>query len=158
MSFLVPPAVAGLAVTAGVAAHLVVFIRGEWHMRAPHIIMFHTLLITAVYFLLSRQEDSSSAGRLVFGAFAAYLCGLFGSMTAYRVLFHSLKSFPGPRTASISKLWHVYQNLNSRNYELLDQMYRDYGEFVRIGIAPQHEQSVARAEHNLVRIRHIRHD
>lgn len=135
MSLLVHPAVAGLAVTAGVAAHLAVFIRGEWHMRAPHIIMFHTLLIAVAYFILSRQEDSStSAGRLVLGTFAAYLCGLFGSMTAYRVLFHSLRSFPGPRTASISKLWHVYQNLNSRNYELLDQMYQDYGEFVRIGI------------------------
>lgn len=134
MSLLVPPVIAGLAVTAGVAAHLAVFIHGEWHMRAPHIIMFHTFLIAVAYFVLSRQEDIPSAGRLVLGTFASYLCGLFGSMTAYRVFFHSLKSFPGPRTASISKLWHVYQNLNSRNYELLDQMYQDYGEFVRIGI------------------------
>lgn len=149
MSFIVPAAIAGLAVTAGVAAHLAVFIRGEWHMRAPHIIMFHTLLPTVAYFMLSRQEDSSSAGRLVLGTFAAYLCGLFGSMTVYRVLFHSLNSFPGPRTASISKLWHVYQNLNSRNYELLDQMYRDYGEFVRIGKVPHCEHCAFRARNYL---------
>lgn len=154
MSLLVSPAIAGLAVTAGVAAHLGFFIRGEWHMRAPHIIMFHAFIIAVAYFLLSRQEDSSSAARLVLGTFAAYLCGLFGSMTAYRVLFHSLKSFPGPRTASISKLWHVYQNLNSRNYELLDQMYRDYGEFVRIGMSPNMSTLVVIIRHDLNRMRH----
>lgn len=141
MSLLVSPAIAGLAVAAGLAAHLAVFIRGEWHMWAPHIVMFHSLLVAAAYLLLAQQEVALSAARLVLEAFAAYSCGLFGSMTVYRVMFHSLRSFPGPRMASMSKLWHVYQNLNSRNYELLDKVYRDYGEFVRIGIVSSPEHS-----------------
>lgn len=54
-------------------------------------------------------------------------------MTIYRLFFHPLRRFPGPVLARVSKLWHVFHCINSRNYLLLDKLHLQYGEFVRTG-------------------------
>lgn len=102
-------------------------------MRAPYVVMVHALLLMADFWLESRVSTAACPGNRITASAAGYLVGLFTSMAIYRVLVHALRRFPGPRMASISKLWHVYQNLDSTNYKLLDRMYQEYGEVVRIG-------------------------
>ena len=64
-----------------------------------------------------------------------HLCGLFGSIFAYRLFFHPLRAFPGPSGARISKLWLLFQDIKSqyRTFLSFDELHRKYGKFVRIG-------------------------
>lgn len=127
------PIIFAVAGATGVASHLGIFIRGEWHMKAPYVVMTYATLASLGLWVEARILRASSPVENVLVATTGHFCGLFMSMVVYRLLFHQLRSFPGPRIASASKLWHVYQNLNSRNYELLDSLSQQYGDFVRIG-------------------------
>ena len=62
-----------------------------------------------------------------------YLFALFASIAARRLFFHRLQSFPGPILAKVSKLWHLYHCLDSRNHLVLDDLHNRYGDFVRTG-------------------------
>ncbi|OOF94575.1 hypothetical protein ASPCADRAFT_26369, partial [Aspergillus carbonarius ITEM 5010] len=62
-----------------------------------------------------------------------YLVSLLSSITIYRAFFHPLRHFPGPFGARISKLWHVWQVRDSKNYRVLDNLHTQYGDFVRTG-------------------------
>ncbi|CAJ2507920.1 Uu.00g091060.m01.CDS01 [Anthostomella pinea] len=125
----------------GFAAHLGVFIRGEWHVQAPQLFIGHACVILCVPLCWSFLPDSDSAGLgpLVDGlmwASLAYLTGLFASIFIYRVSgFHRLTvaGFPGPFGARVSKLWHVWACRYSKNHELLDRLHQEYGDFVRTG-------------------------
>lgn len=64
---------------------------------------------------------------------AFYLKPLFGSIAIYRLFFHRLRYFPGPRLAVVSKLWHVWQCRDSHNHLVLERLHREYKSFVRIG-------------------------
>jgi hypothetical protein len=115
----------------GVIMHLGVFIRGEWHLQAPHIILAHAFIFTL---LVAKQLVSGlSTSYGVALSFLAYLCGLLGSMAVYRLFFHRLISFPGPRLAALSKLWHVWLCRNSQNHLVLESWRQKYGTFVRTG-------------------------
>lgn len=59
---------------------------------------------------------------------------LFGSITIYRLYFHRLNRFPGPRLAAVTKLWHVWQCRDSRNHQVLEKLHQEYGSFVRTGM------------------------
>ncbi|PVI04480.1 cytochrome P450 [Periconia macrospinosa] len=63
------------------------------------------------------------------------MTSLFSSIGVYRVFFHKLRSFPGPYLARVSKLWHVWKCVKSRsrNHLILDDLYKQYGDFVRTG-------------------------
>lgn len=62
-----------------------------------------------------------------------YSLGLFGSIAIYRLFFRRLRTFPGPRLAALTKLWHVYQCWDSRNHLVLDAFHKKYGTVVRTG-------------------------
>lgn len=120
----------------GVTIHLSLFIRGEWHLLAPLVILLHVLVglvLLAVYAPIDDKCDflnfTVGAGTLSF----TYLLGLFGSMATYRIFFHRLRKFPGPHAAALTKLWHVYGCRNSRGYRQLHALQREYGRFVRTG-------------------------
>lgn len=122
----------------GVAVHLGLFIRGEWHLKAPAIVIFHAMGFCSIFAMFHGLHQASSSP--MFRSFsdtgavvAAYLVGLFGSMTVYRLFFHPLRAFPGPRLAAISKLWHVYKCRDSRGHHVLEEWHRKYGEIVRTG-------------------------
>jgi hypothetical protein len=135
MASVAPMAIAPFCL--GVMIHLGLFIRGEWHNQAPHIIIAHTLVLT----LLSGKSMVSGVS-IWYGValpFLMYLCGLFGSMAVYRLFFHRLRSFPGPRMAALTKLWHVWHCRNSQNHLLLESCYQKYGNFVRTGLSPSHQ-------------------
>ena len=125
----------------GVAAHLSVFIRGEWHVQAPQLVIGHAWLIFCVALcrVFLRDSDSERLGPLVDGlawASLAYLPGLFTSIFIYRVSgTHRLAAagFPGPFGARVSKLWHVWACRHSKNHEVLDRLHQEYGDFVRTG-------------------------
>ncbi|KAH8595452.1 cytochrome P450 [Bisporella sp. PMI_857] len=119
---------------AGIFMHHTVFIYGEWHIRAPKIVLAHgaTLLCAAGTRTLTGNFDILKY-TLWFGA--GYLSSLYGSIGLYRVFFHRLSraNFPGPLYARVSKIPHVWACRNSKNHIYLDNLRKKYGDFVRTG-------------------------
>lgn len=116
-----------LPLALGVGAHLAIFIQGEWHLQAPALFIAHATAFSALFVLGISQPLT---------LWLLYLTGLFLSMGCYRLLFHRLRAFPGPRMAALSKLWHVLQCLDSRNHLVLQRLHAQYGPFVRTGMSP----------------------
>jgi hypothetical protein len=125
----------------GVAAHLGVFIHGEWHVHAPQLIISHVFVVLCLALCRAVLQDSYDPGLALLvdrlgWIFVTYPLGLFGSILVYRASrFHRLTAadFPGPFGARLSKLWHVWQCRDSRNHEVLDRLHQKYGDFVRTG-------------------------
>ncbi|KAL9593682.1 MAG: hypothetical protein Q9219_007437 [cf. Caloplaca sp. 3 TL-2023] len=69
---------------------------------------------------------------LVFGV---YLTTLLTSIVVYRVYFHRLsrEGFAGPPLARITEIWHAWACRDSKNFLVLDDVAREYGDFVRTG-------------------------
>lgn len=123
-----------LASITGIIVHLGLFNRGEWHMKAPHVVVGHVLLITVSLLGASRERTASQLLPHLICFSAAYLGSLFFSILVYRLSpLHRLHHFPGPRLAAASKLWHVWQCRDSRNHEVMRNLYHEYGDFVRTG-------------------------
>jgi hypothetical protein len=70
-------------------------------------------------------------------AWFAGLCfnvGLASSIAAYRLLFHRLRSFPGPWGAKLSRFYAVNLASKGLQYHLeLRKLHDQYGDFVRTG-------------------------
>lgn len=126
-----------VAAMAGFASHQVLFIRGEWHMQAPIVLRVYVTLIvlTCITEILGGDEILGNLKRS-FMVIATYATSLFTSMTIYRILFHRLRSFPGPFWAAVSKFWHVVKcvQMTSQNHVILDGLHKQYGDFVRTGM------------------------
>ena len=127
--------VAIVGATLGVASHLGYFIHGEHHMQSTRILAFFVVAPIALFVTASRYTDGNSyleAGKLTAVATGSYLTALTTSILIYRAFFHRLRNFPGPLSARLSKVTHVFRIAkNSRNYILAEQMFEKYGEFVR---------------------------
>ena len=120
------------AVAAGTASHSLVFIRGEYHSKAPALLLIY--LASYVLVLFNESEDGFPlAVRNATLIINAYVFALFASMVIYRTMFHPLRAFPGPTLARVSKLWHVYMVRGSQNHLALEGMREKYGNFVRTG-------------------------
>ncbi|OTB02811.1 hypothetical protein M426DRAFT_322404 [Hypoxylon sp. CI-4A] len=115
----------------GVIVHLGLFIRGEWHLHAASVILVHALVFTLL--LVEQLVSTLAIWHGVALPFLAYLCGLFFSMGVYRLYFHRLRSFPGPRLVALSKLWHVWLCRNAQSHLVLESWRQQYGTFVRTG-------------------------
>lgn len=135
------PWLAGSA-TAGLVAHHGFFIHGEWHLRVPSIVFGHVALAALTLYCVPVIAASSSGDqvvvqvhylRLCTGMYACYLTALFASVTIYRLLFHKLKHFPGPKLAAVSKLWQVWHARHATNHLVMQGLYKKYGQFVRSG-------------------------
>ncbi|KAJ5754144.1 cytochrome P450 [Penicillium nucicola] len=125
----------GIAVVVGLLAHQLIFINGEWHLRGPSVVVFHIIfgiiLYSAVLFL--RPDSRKSNVNRVTLSILIYHISLFSSITIYRIFFHRLRRFPGPRLAACTKLWHVWKCRDSRGHLVLQAWYEEYGPFVRTG-------------------------
>ncbi|KAK8135353.1 hypothetical protein PG984_003293 [Apiospora sp. TS-2023a] len=64
---------------------------------------------------------------------ASYLSSLCTSIIVYRLFFHATSSFPGPKLAGVTKLWHVFHTLDSKNFSFLQRLHLEYGPVVRTG-------------------------
>ncbi|KAI0534869.1 cytochrome P450 [Xylaria digitata] len=118
----------------GVLSHLIIFIRGEWHMRVPALITGYSFLIIALlYAEYCRINDLNSAIRVTSHAISSYIVSLFSSIIVYRKCFHRLRHFPGPPLAAITKLWHVQKGLDGKNHLLIEDLFKRYGPIIRTG-------------------------
>jgi hypothetical protein len=97
MDSVLPMAIASFFL--GGIVHSGFFVRSEWHIQAPTIALAHFLIWVL---LLTRQLLSvrSKWYEVAISSFV-YLCGLFVSIAVYRLFFHRLRSFPGPRLAAL---------------------------------------------------------
>ena len=69
----------------------------------------------------------------IFSANSSYLSSLVLSTLIYRVYFHPLKSFPGSRLASLSKLYEAFINWHGGNGPAVRDLHRQHGDFIRTG-------------------------
>ena len=118
----------------GVFAHHVLFIHGEWHLWAPTLVSIHVIsggLLVAIEVALKGNSKGTKLNALI--AISCYLISLSTSIAIYRIYFHRLRHFPGPRLAAATKLWHVWQCRDSRNHLVLEKLRQKYGPFVRTG-------------------------
>ncbi|PYI08005.1 cytochrome P450 [Aspergillus sclerotiicarbonarius CBS 121057] len=99
----------------GVVLHHGLFIHGEWHVQAPHILMFHLVCF------LTLVVNVPTGWQII----GVYLLGLFSSILTYRLFFHRLNDFPGPRWARASKIWHLWTARTSQNHFFLAKL-RDH--------------------------------
>ncbi|KAI9698907.1 MAG: hypothetical protein M1820_007328 [Bogoriella megaspora] len=123
-----------IAAALGLFAHHAIFIRGEWHLWAPTVVTAH--LAAGCLFVLVRLYKLNSVYDSILSTVppaAFYLAALLGSIVIYRLYFHRLRHFPGPRLAAVSKLWHVWLCRDSRNHLILEDWHQKYGNFVRTG-------------------------
>lgn len=121
----------GAAFAVGICLHVFLFSHGEWHLRVRTLVFVHTVIFTIAV------AASFANGTFKIGLFlllsAEYFLGLFSSITIYRLFFHRLRSFPGPRSLATSKLWHVWQSRHRQNHLILHRLYKKYGPIVRTG-------------------------
>ena len=124
-----------LPIMLGILSHICIFMRGEWHIRAPLVLHCHVAVFVLGVFVDLAYGSGNMLDSLRTSALAmfTYVSALLASMVVYRKFFHRLRGFPGPGMAGLTKLWHVYHCANSQNHLLLDSMYQKYGQFVRTG-------------------------
>ncbi|KAE9378415.1 cytochrome P450 monooxygenase-like protein [Stipitochalara longipes BDJ] len=129
--------VAIIGATLGVASHLGYFINGEHHMQATKITAFFIIAPLAVFAITLREIASHSyieAGKITGVGTVSYFTALSTSILIYRACFHPLRNFPGPFSAKLSKIIHVFRIAkDSKNFLLNEEMFEKYGEFVRVG-------------------------
>jgi hypothetical protein len=115
--------------------HHGLFIHGEWHLEAPKVLAYHIFTFIAIFWLevLGASSSASQGCLRSIVVSTTYTCGLWFSISIYRLFFHRLRGFPGPRLAALSKLWHVWKCRSSRGHIVLQDWHRKYGTFVRTG-------------------------
>lgn len=104
-------------------------------MRAPNLVRLYIggcILATLLETRLQHHVDMGAMQTSILIA-ASFTLALFSSIAMYRVFFHRLQRFPGPRIAAVSKFWHMSHCLSSKNHLLLEKLHRQYGDFVRTG-------------------------
>ena len=124
-----------LAGAAGILSHCGFFLHGEHHIHAPRLSLLFLFCIFLLwgYHTTTEHDGQHKAMEKTLADMATYSASLFASMTIYRLFFHPLRSFPGPPLASVSKLWHVWKVRKAKNHLLMEEMFNQYGDFVRIG-------------------------
>lgn len=117
------------AAALGVASHLGIFIRGEWHMKGPDLMKVYSVLSLVIVLVQTQLTVSFST----FLAACSYAAGLFTSIIIYRRFFHRLRHFDGPWVAGITKFWHMWKTRKGNNYEVLETLRHQYGPYIRTG-------------------------
>lgn len=133
----------GRLVVGGVTAiglHYGLFVHQGWHLHSPMIFTIHLLafiLYTAFLIKIKGCNISSSFLEAML-VFSGYLTTLLMSIAVYRLYYHRLSraGFPGPRLARTTKIWHAWACRDSKNFLVLDELARQYGDFVRTGEMP----------------------
>lgn len=133
------PLARGAAFGIGVLLHLCVFRIGEWDIAATRLFAPFALLqvvsiVALMRFFPSEYDSIVPAIKSVFGLDISLIVGLTLSILVYRGFFHRLCTFPGPFLARFSNLYVT--TLSAKNlhlYEEVQQLHKQYGDFVRIG-------------------------
>jgi hypothetical protein len=122
----------------GVLSHRCYFIYGEHHDKSPRIAQFYFIAFTSLYFACRAlgTGDNDTPLRTTTRIVATYLTSLFSSIAVYRLFFHEIKGIPGPTLARLTKLYHVFNATDAKQYLWLDELKKKYGDFVRTGKFP----------------------
>lgn len=75
----------------------------------------------------------SSAALTTLQMNGVFVLTIFYSMALYRIVFHRLRSFPGPRWMALSKWLMVYPDLQGQRPYMFQKLHRQYGDVVRVG-------------------------
>ena len=119
----------------GVLSHHCYFKHGEHHTAAPRIAQIFLVAFISLYLIFrnlgtGRNTTPFAAATCIAGAYAV---SLFSSIVIYRLFFHKIKGIPGPLLARVTKLYHVFYALDTKQYLWLDGLEKKYGDFVRTG-------------------------
>lgn len=105
-------------------------------MLAPILVWIYLSISLALFYTLHSclpGYDIRSTFYSTIICVVSYCIGLFTSIVVYRTFFHRLRSFPGPRVAAITKLWHVWKCRRGQNYLVLEELRQMYGNIIRTG-------------------------
>jgi tryprostatin B 6-hydroxylase len=117
-----------------VASHLALFIRGEWHMKAPLLVKIYSTVTLIIFFAGFYHGYGAGLSLRYTGAIiTSHVAALFTSITIYRKYFHRLRSFPGPWLAGATKFWHVWQCRSGQNHLVIENLREKYGPIIRTG-------------------------
>lgn len=124
-----------VAAAAGVAAHLLVFNRGEHHMYATRYLQALILTFaTSVVALTHYGEQSVTESLKLSGSVVGYfLASLYSGLVIYRLFFNPLNKFPGPYFARLSMFDLVLRSTKFDTNKRLYEFHQKYGKSVRIG-------------------------
>lgn len=139
---------------AAVGLHYGLFIHQEWHLHSPMIFTTHLLAFILYTTFLIKVEGCDIASSILSAVLVscAYLTTLATSIVVYRLYFHRLSraGFPGPLLARTTKIWHAWACRDSRNFLVLDELARQYGDFVRTGAVLRSVRNQARSQSKLM--------
>lgn len=138
---LLSPDIAQVATTfglLGVAFHLAVrnieIDYRLWRLFSIYLLVWAGLV--SIYLKVFGLSWLSALSRASFAGLC-FNVGLLSSIGAYRLLFHRLRSFPGPLGAKLSRFYAVSLASRGLQYHLeLKKLHDQYGDFVRTGEFP----------------------
>ncbi|KAL1626712.1 hypothetical protein SLS54_002875 [Diplodia seriata] len=91
------------------------------------------MLLWALFASLGHMHAFEAAFRTACVA-NSFKLGLAASIFAYRLLFHRLRKFPGPKWAAASRFYAMYLACKNTQFSNeVEKMHKQYGDFVRIG-------------------------
>ena len=122
-------------VAAGAALHIGFFNKGEHHLYGVRYLTVATSLYVSALILFTTLTDTPPReAHSVLSPFALlFLSGLYGSLCTYRLVFHPLRSFPGPLSFKLSSLAFSFRLYRLDAHTQLLNLHKKYGEFVRLG-------------------------
>ena len=117
-----------------VTSHYLVFCRIElWPFQ---LILLASLLLSIDVSLRISLSDTPifpDAVKLAYIDMAACICGVLASIGVYRLFFHRLRHFPGPKSWALSKFAFVNADINGLRSTAVHEAHRRYGDIVRTG-------------------------
>ncbi|KAL4861311.1 hypothetical protein BDV12DRAFT_208149 [Aspergillus spectabilis] len=122
---------------AGVFSHVAFFNRGEHHLHGVLYLRLLFIAITAGAAVLSYAQEIAwtAAFSTISTLIGTYLLGIYGSLLTYRLALHPLRKFPGPFGARLSTAWISTQLEKNNQHDILLNLHRKYGPYVRVGSA-----------------------
>jgi tryprostatin B 6-hydroxylase len=124
---------AAIGAVVGVGSHLLYWMHGLRAPQSAQIFWFHVGAFT-VTGALSIYAHGSLDGILAASAlWWSYVAGVFTSTAIYRIWFHRLSRFPGPRPARVSKLYSLWRARNGDAQDYILEWHQKYGDFYRSG-------------------------
>lgn len=123
----------------GVFLHVFAYRRGEWDLIVPKLCFTYGILQVCIVSwdqLLNDQShgDLGISVKTVTLLSVYHILGIAMSMVVYRLLFHRLRSFPGPFWARVTNFYAT--SLSAKKLHLFEEvkaLHGQYGDYVRLG-------------------------
>ncbi|KGO40744.1 Cytochrome P450 [Penicillium expansum] len=132
-----PSTLLALAGFSGLTAHVLLYRRGEWDLKAPRLVISYIFLfISATFLERYKQNDLPPAGpsHLAAKLIGCHILGIYTSMLFYRAFLHRLSRFPGPFLAKLSNFYVTALSARKLHlYEETEKLHELYGDYVRLG-------------------------